>query len=172
MKVTYRDLLDRLGVARALKPYDTETWQYMDEEKGITADAAVRIDSTIQTLQAELQFIYDKPQPDKPMPVEIVCYLELEEIPGVAGKYTAKKFTLQGKLFNKLYDWESKSCNFFRACVREIKAGRLPDIELLINRELGSREVWGGGGGGGSEKSPRINTQQLLYDYKNPGRGF
>ncbi|MCB1538406.1 MAG: hypothetical protein H6865_04350 [Rhodospirillales bacterium] len=173
MKLSLRELVDRLGVGRELHAYETQPWIYVDSKDGITASAEVRMSGDGDTLEAELQFMYDTP-PEGKSPVEQVMWLKARPLMRLEGMWATTDLWLRRENYaNKVYNWEEKGCNFFRACVREIKAERLPDIDLLISRELASREVFGGGAGEGSNKSPQIKTTQLLYDMKNPhSRGF
>jgi len=173
MKVTFKDLMDKLGVGRLLNPYETQPWFYVDENEGVTASAEVRVNGDGDEVEAELQFMYDPPRADKGA-IEQVVLLKVKPQLRLQGQWCTTDLWVQRQNFSgKVYGWEEKGCNFFRACVRELKAERLPDIELLISRELGAREVWGGGSGEGSNKSPKIKSQQLLYDMKNQRvRGF
>lgn len=172
MKVTFKELMDKLGVGRTLNPYETNPWFYIDDEEGITASAEVRVNGDGDEVEAELQFMYDPLRPNK-APVEQVVLLRAKPQLRLQGQWTTTDLWVDRVNFmGKVYGWEEKGCNFFRACVRDLKANRLPDIELLIARELGAREVWGGGTGEGSSKAPKIKSQQLLYDMKNKGRGF
>lgn len=173
MKLSLRELMDRLGVGRALGSYETQPWIHVDASEGITASAEVRMNGDGDEVEAELQFMYDNPPAGK-APCEQIVWLKIKPMQRLENMWaTTDLWVRKENHANKVYGWEEKGCNFFRACVREIKAERLPDIELLISRELSSREVFGGGAGEGSNKSPQIKTNQLLYDMKNPhSRGF
>lgn len=173
MKLSLRELMDRLGVGRSLNAYETQPWIHVDAAEGITASAEVRMSGDGDEIEAELQFMYDTP-PEGKAPCEQIVWIKIKPLLRLQGQWATTDLWLRKENYaNKVYGWEEKSCNFFRACVREIKAERLPDIDLLISRELSSREVFGGGSGEGSNKSPQIKTNQLLYDMKNPhSRGF
>lgn len=173
MKLSYTELMERLGVGRPLHAYETHPWFHYDEAEGITASAEVRASGDGDEIEAELQFMYDT-VPAGGEPVQQIVWLKVKPQLRLQGLWaTTDLWVKRENYVSKVYNWEEKGCNFFRACVREIKAGRLPDIELLISRELGAREVFGGGDSEGSSKSPSIKTNQLLYDMKNPmSRGF
>ncbi len=173
MKLSLRELMDRMGVGRVLSAYETQPWVHVDGTEGITASAEVRMSGDGDEVEAELQFMYDNPPAGKP-PVEQVMWIKIKPLLRLENKWSTTDLWVKRENYaNKVYGWEEKGCNFFRACVREIKAERLPDIELLISRELSTREVFGGGAGEGSNKSPQIKTNALLYDMKSPGsRGF
>ena len=164
--------MDRMGVGRVLGPYETQPWFHYDGQEGITASAEVRMNGDGDEIEAELQFMYDTPPAGKGA-MEQVVWLKVKPMMRLQGMWTTTDLWVRRENYeNKVYGWEEKGCNFFRACVREIKAERLPDIDLLISRELSSREVFGGGSGENTSKSPSIKTNQLLYDLKNPHRGF
>lgn len=173
MKMTFTEIMERIGVGRALQPYESNPWFHYDEAEGVTALAEVRVSGDGDEIEAELQFMYDTP-PASGAPVEQVVWLKVKPQLRLQGLWATTDLWVKRENYaSKIYNWEEKGCNFFRACVREIRAGRLPDIEMLISRELGSREVFGGGEGEGSNKSPSIKTNSLLYDMKNPmSRGF
>ena len=68
------------------------------------------------------------------------------------------------------HGWDEKGCNFFHACVQDLKMNKFPDIEDLLNREMKSGGHFGGGGQGGSSKAPKIKPQALMG--LKGGRGF
>mgnify|MGYP003386012300 CR=1 FL=1 len=173
MKLSLRELMDRLGVGRTLNAYETQPWLHVDGTEGITASAEVRMNGDGDEVEAELQFMYDTPPTGK-APCEQIVWMKIKPHLRLQGMWATTDLWVNKENYaSKVYGWEEKGCNFFRACVREIKAERLPDIELLISRELSAREVFGGGAGEGSNKSPQIKTNNLLYDMKNPhSRGF
>lgn len=161
--------MEKLGVGRDLNPYETQPWVHYDEDEGIHCSAEVRVEGDGVTAEAELQFMYDDPPQGKPA-VEQICKIQ-------ANVTTDNLFEVKKLLIYRedkagdIYNWEEKCCNFFRACVREIKAGRLPDIEMLLEREMRDSGRMGDKWGEGSSKSPKINTQQLMNDMKK-GQGF
>jgi len=172
MRVSFRELMDKLGVGHVLHAYETQPWLHYDSDEGITASAEVRLNGDGDEVEAEIQFMYDTPPPGKP-PVEQIAWMRIRPVIREKGLFCTTDLWIRRENWaSKVYDWEIKSCNFFRACVREIKTERLPDIDMILSRELGSREVWGGAAGEGSNKSPKIKTNQLMYDLKNRGRGF
>lgn len=173
MKLSMRELMDRLGVGRNLSPYETQPWVHVAAEEGITASAEVRMNGDGDEIEAELQFLYENPETGKP-PVQQIVWMKIKPQLRLQGLWATTDLWVKKENYaNKVYGWEEKACNFFRSCVRELKAERLPDIEMLISREFAAREVFGGGAGEGSNKSPQIKSNQLLYDMKNPhSRGF
>jgi hypothetical protein len=106
--------------------------------------------------------------------VEQICLLHVQKQARLNGDYTVVQMWIRGETWvNRLHDWEGKSCNFFRACIREIKAGRVPDIDDILSKEMKESGFYGSNQGDGSNKSPKINTANLLYDMKNKGgHGF
>lgn len=169
MRIELRELMDKLGVRRILHPYETQPWCYKDEEQGIEAMAEVRMSPDSDEVIAELQFIHDNPSAGTP-PVEQICYLRAT--PVMQKKWsTIDLFIRREDYKNKIYNWEEKACNFFRACIREIRAERIPDIDDLLNREMSEGGVWSDRVGDTSNRSPKIQTNQLLYDMKPGPKG-
>jgi len=170
MKVNYKDLMVRLGVGRPLAVYDTQPWIMYDAEKNITVEAEVRSNHDQSEIEAAISFMPDMPTQNA-LPVEQVCFITSQKQHD--GQYTITQCTIRGESWaGKLYDWQTKSCNFFRACVRDIKADKIPDIDAHLQKEMSDSSRYGGKRGEGSSKSQKINPNQLLYDRKNSGMGF
>lgn len=164
--------MDKIGVGRQLNVYETQPWLVYDEEQGITCEAEVRCNHDQCEIEAELQFIYDNPAEGQ-RPVEQKCFIRMERQKRLNNSYTVTECIIRGKSFKgKFYDWETKSCSFFRACVKDIKAEKIPDIEAIEKKEMRESGYYGKGQGDGSNKSPKINASQLMYDRKGIGAGF
>lgn len=169
MKLTRKELMDKLGVGRDLQPYETCPWVHYDEDEDINCSAEVRVEGGGDEVEAELQFVYDDPPEGKP-PVEQICWINARI--KTDEKFEVVKLHIRREdKAGSIYNWEEKCCNFFRACVREIKAGRLPDIDMLLEREMSGGGRVGDKWGDGSSKSPKINAQSLLNDMKK-GQGM
>lgn len=168
MRVDLKELLDKLGVGYVLTPYETCPWSSSDAEKGVTCSAEVRMNNDGNEIEAELQMMYDSPEEGKP-PVEQEIWIFCKPITG--DKWSTTEFRIHGKdEVGCVYEWESKACNFFAACVQEVKMGNIPDIDAIMEKELSEHERFGGSRGGRSSKAPKIKPQALL-GLKN-GRGF
>ena len=165
--------MSKLGVGRELNPYETQPWMHYDEDTSLTCEGEVRCNSDKVEIEAELQFMYDTPPEGKP-PVEQICRIMVEQQARLNGDYTVTGIWIRGESWiNKFHGWEAASCNFFRSCVREIKGGRVPDIDDILSKEMKDSSFFGSNQGDGSNKSPKINTANLMYDMKNKGgQGF
>lgn len=172
MKIDYKELMNKLGVGRPLNVYETQPWLTYDMEKNMTCEAEVRCNHDQTVLEAEMQFMPDTPMDNK-APVEQVCLIICEKRKGLGDKYTVTDCIIRGESWKgKIYDWETKSCNFFRACVRDIKADKIPDIDAILSKEMKDTSRYGGRGGDGSNKQPKIDASNLMYDRKGIGAGF
>jgi hypothetical protein len=173
MKVQYKELMSFLGVGRNLNPYETQPWMTYSSDEDITCEAEVRCNNDRSEIEAEIQFMYEKPPQGTP-PVDRVCLIQAKSQVNLNGAFAVVDVHIKGESYqNKFHDWETKSCNFFRACVREIKADKIPDIDEILKREMKGTGFFGANQGDGSDKSPKINTSSLMYDMKNKmGRGF
>jgi hypothetical protein len=168
MRLSLRDLTDKLGVGYILSPYETCPWSVYDGEKSVTCSAEVRMNPDGDELEAELQMMYDIPPDGKP-PVEQVFYALFK--PAKVDGWDPKIMKLQGKDPDPtVYNWDEKACAFFEACVQELKMGNVPDIEELIEREIHGGERFGDASRGGGSKAPKIKPQKLLG--MKQGRGF
>ncbi len=168
MRAELKELMDKLGVGYVLSRYETCPWSAYDGEKGITASAEVRMNNDGDEIEAEIQFLYDNPEPGK-LPVEQVVFMFCK--PVTNGKWSPTIFKLRSKDETAdLYNWEEKSCNFFRACVQEIKMGNIPDIDAIATKELYDGERFRDGRQGGGSKAPKIRPEQVLG--MKHGRGF
>ncbi len=168
MRADLKILCDKLGVGYTLSPYETCPWSSYDAANGVTASAEVRMNNDGDEIEAELQFLYDQPEDGKG-PIEQMCWIFCK--PVAQGKWSPVILRIKGKdEANSVYEWEEKSCNFFAACVQEIKLGNIPDIDDIMDREMHGGERFRDGRQGGSSKAPKIKPQALL-GLKN-GRGF
>ncbi len=168
MRVDLKTLCDKLGVGYLLSPYDTCPWAAYDADKGTTANAEVRVNNDGDEVEAEIQFLYDSPAAGKP-PMEQICWLFCKPVANGEWSVTALKIKGEDEV-GSVYDWEGKACNFFAACVQEIKMGNIPDVDELLDREMGGGERWRDARQGGGSKAPKIKPQAVLG--MKTGRGF
>lgn len=168
MKVELKELMDKLGVGYVMSRYETCPWSSYDAVKGITASAEVRMNNDGDEVEAEIQFLYDNPEAGKPS-METITWIHFKPI--VKSLWGPTVFRIKGNDGSEgLYNWEEKCCNFFRACVQEIKMGNMPDIDEIMEQELGGNERFRDGRQGGGSKAPKIKPQALLG--MKQGRGF
>lgn len=168
MRVEIKELMDKLGVGYIMGPYETCPWSAYDSEKGITASAEVRMNNEGNEVEAELQFMYDTPEAGQ-LPMEQMVWIFAK--PVVQDKWSATHLKIKGEDEpDSTYEWETKGCNLFRACVLEIKMGNVPDIDDLIEKEMGGKERFRDGRQGTTSKAPKIKPQALLG--MKGGRGF
>jgi len=172
MKLNYSELMKKLGVGRDLNVYETQPWLTYDEASNITCEAEVRCNHDKTEIEAECQFMPDTPMDGKP-PVEQVCLIRAHKYKQKTNEYTVISCVIKGKEWKgEFYDWETKSCNFFRALVTAIRNDKIPDVDKILAKEMKPSERYGGNGGDGSNKAPKINASQLMYDRKGVGAGF
>jgi hypothetical protein len=159
MSFSKKDLMDKLGVGYELGPYETCPFSALDSEGGRTCSAEARMDPDGVELEAEIQMVYDSPPDGKP-PMEQICLIKAKPI---AGEEYIVTLRIKGEPFgDKIYNWQEKSLNFFRAVVQELQAGTIPDIDELIDREFHNRERMGSQRQGGGGKAPKMKGGQLL----------
>lgn len=169
MPLTLKELTDKLGVGYLLNAYETCPWSLSDSGQSLTCSAEVRMGNDADELEAELQLVHDQPMDDQKA-VEQVFFFYTKLQPH--GKWSGKIMRIKGQDYvDKIPMWEEKGCNFFNACVQELKMGQMPNIEDLIDREINEN-----GGetknmrGGGTSKAPKVRPQKLLG--MKQGRGF
>ena len=169
MRVTLKDLMDRLAVGYVLGPYESFAWSHYDTDKGMTCSAEVRMGADNDEVEAEIQMVHDTP-PDGTPGMEHICYIRCA--PGAAdGMWEVMTLRLKGEpLKEDVYNWQEKSCQFFMAVTRALVGEQIPDIDELIEDIFHNYERFHDQYGGGGGKSPKIRPNQLL-DIKK-GRGF
>lgn len=169
MRVTLKDLMDRLAVGYVLGPYETYPWSCYNAEKGMTCSAEVRMGPDADEVEAEIQIMYDTPPAGKSA-MEQICYIHSR--PGSGdGLWEILALRLKGEpLKEEIYNWQEKSCTFFAAVARALAMDEIPDIDELIEDIFHNYERFHDQYGGGGGKSPKIRPSQLL-DIKK-GRGF
>jgi hypothetical protein len=172
MKVNYSELMKKLGVGRDLNVYETQPWLTYDEVTNMTCEAEVRCNHDKTLIEAEMQFMPDTPIAGKP-PVEQICIIRCEKYKREANEYALTSCVIRDKEWaGEFYDWETQACAFFRACVTEIRKDNIPDIDKILEREMKDKSRYNSGQGDGSNKQPKINASQLMYDRKGIGAGF
>lgn len=168
MRATVKELMDKLGVGFVPGAYETVPWSHYDGETGQSCSAEVRMGMDSDEVEGEIQMLYDTP-PEGKGPMEQICFLK--GVRQQSGDWTITDLRIRNAPFGQdIYDWEGKSCDFFQSVVSEIKLGRIPDIDELIEECFHKRERFADQVGGGGGKSPTIRTDQVL-GIKN-GRGF
>lgn len=169
MRITLKELLSRLGVNYVIQPYGTHPWSVSDAEAGMTCTAEIRMGPDHDPeLEAEIFLIPDNPTLGTPES-ESVFWLQAKPQSDAAWTPIHLRAKKEDYAASKLYDWQNKGCKLFLACVQDISAGKIPDFDALIEREMKSGERFAGGRGGGG-KAPKINPAALM-DMKKGG-GF
>lgn len=167
MKVSLQDLMDKLGVGYILGPYESCPWGHYDPDSGVNCNAEARMGMDSDEIEAEIQLMYDTP-PEGKAPVEQVFYIKAVPVSG-SENWTVKTLLLQGKpLEEDIYNWEEKSCRFFKAVIEELQGGAIPDIEDLIDMIFHTNERFYDQYGGGGGKSPKVKGD-LSGGIKNKG---
>ncbi len=160
MRISLRELLDKLGVGYILAAYDSCPWSAYDDEKGISCNAEVRMDADGIELETELLFMRDEPQGDE-KPVERIYFLKA--IPANGGQWDVKEVLIKGEgNTNDTYAFEEKSVDFFNACVQELKMDKIPDIDALLEKYMKNNERFGKKGGSGGNKAPKIKPAAVM----------
>ncbi len=174
MRVELKKLMEKLGVARELLPYETQPWLMYDEAQGITCSAEVRMGPPNEDLEAEIQFLYDQPPETAPDVAGVIStdidslsrlqVMRMRAQPAGDGTWGPMDLQVKGESFvNKIYNWEEKGCNFFRNCVQAIQMNELPNIETLMKQELHDNDGDAQGGRGRiGRKAPKANAAALL----------
>lgn len=170
MRVSLRELLDTLGVGYEMGPYETCPWSVYDAEKTLTCNAEVRMNEDGNALEAEIMLIHDTPQANGSA-LELVFRLFCKPAATAAvSQWEPYRMILKGEdKSGAFHDWDKKSCDFFSACVQELKMDKAPDIEELIKKHF-SGDDDATMMRGGSSKAPKIKPQALLG--MKGGRGF
>lgn len=160
MKLTLLELIQKLGAAQVLSPYENMPWSVYEEKTGRTCSAEIRMNPDGNEIEAELQIIHDTP-PAGRHSLEQVLWLKGK--PDGQSRWGVTELWLKREnAGGRVYNWEEKCCNFFRACVVELDQGRMPDVEGLLEKEFHDKERFGGTRGGGGGKSPKIRPEQVM----------
>lgn len=168
MKLTFRELMDALGVPHELSSYETYPFNVYDAAKGITCSAEVRMGSDPHEVEAEVQLMYDTPPAGK-APMEQILWFNVK--PQQSDEWQTKDAKLKNQpLDQSIYNWEEKCCSFFGDLARFLKMEQVPDLDELIDEHFYGRERFYDQHGGGGGKSPKIKPGALLGMKK--GQGF
>jgi hypothetical protein len=169
MRWSLKDLMDTLEVGYALGPYETCPWSHYDSQYGITFSAEVRMNSSGDEIEAEIQSLTDEPDAQGRTMQQIFYLRILPSSQAQAWEVNSARLK-QEPVDSSIYNWQEKSCNFIAAIVRCLRMEETPDIEAIIQECFHDYERFSDQYGGGSSKSPKIRPNQLL-DIKK-GRGF
>lgn len=168
MRITLKELMDKLGAGYIPGPYETVPWSYYDSESGTTCSAELRMGIDGDEVEGEIQMLYDTP-PEGKGTMELVC--ALRAAPSAGDQWTLAEFKIRGEAYGQdEYNWEEKGCDFFQAVTAELVAERMPDIDDLLDECFRKRERFADQYGGGGGKSPKIKPGALLGIKK--GQGF
>ena len=190
MRVSLKELLEKLGVRHEMAAYETHPWFLYDEEKGITCNAEVRMGPGLGDLEAEVQILRDELEPLKEEPppkkddkedkdratakkeeaqttsedgLQTQIMIMRAKPHSNDGKWSPIALRVRGKDYaNEMYDWEGKGCAFFKGCIQAIQMGEIPDVDALIEKNMDDDSRRGGGRGKIGRKSPKIKPAQLL----------
>ena len=167
MRVTIKELMDKMGVGYVPGPYESVPWSAYDPVKGVTCSAEVRMGPDSRDIEGEIQMMYDTPPAGKGS-MEHICALKAG--PLADGQWTVSEFKIRGEAYGAdKYDWEEKACHFLLLVAQELGAGNVPHIDDLLEDAFHSRDRVADQYGGGSSKSPKIRPDQIL---NIKGRGF
>lgn len=168
MKMTFRELMDKLGIGRALTPYETCPYNVYDGAQGITCNAEIRMGNAANAVEGEVQIMYDTP-PAGEAPMKQILWFKVT--PKLGDDWATREARLRGTAIDTgIYNWEEKCCIFFSELTRFMKMEQVPNIEELIEEVFNTRERFHDQHGGGGGKSPKIKPAQLLGIKK--GQGF
>ena len=150
MRISYKELMDKVGVGMELSPYETRPWLMHDSDQGITCSAEVRVGPGGEDVELEIQFLYDE---DDARYVDEAKYGEPKQIilmrfmPNKEQIWSAKLMYVKGEDYTgKIHDWGVRGCEFFYACIGAIQMDELPDIDELIETILSDESSRGGRG--------------------------
>lgn len=168
MRIKFKELMTKLGVAHEMQPYETAPWSHYDDEKEITYSGEARMNTCGEECEAEFQIWHDTPPPGKTA-LDQVVYIQAKLHKGM---WEIDMVKIRGENYvNKFYDWDNKACNLFRALCQDVGMGQSPDVDALIKEHMRESKSGSQRGEGGS-KSPRIRPEQLLEMKKGGGVGF
>ncbi len=161
MRFELKKLMEKLGVNKVLSPYETQPWFHYAAAQTLTCSAEVRMGPGGDDIEVEIQFLKDSPDEGSSGTEQI---MRMKILPQNDKMWVPTELLVKGEDYvNKVYNWEEKGCNFFRACIQAIQMGDLPNIDELIAQELGDDDDWSGGKRGKiGRKAPKIKPAQLL----------
>lgn len=174
MRALLKDLMDNLGVGYILSAYETCPWSAYgddmddDEQTGISCNAEVRMNSSGDEFEAELQLMRENPKGDE-KPLEQICWILGK--PATGDKWDIKIARVKGEdKKEEIHSWAEKSVAFFHGCVQELKLNKIPDIDEIYKREIEKKDRFSGNSQGGGSKSPKIKPAALLNPKGGMGR--
>ncbi len=164
MRAELKEILDLLNVGYVLSAYETCPWSLYDDIGGVTCSAEVRMGMDMEDLEAEIQVLYDAPRDGKA--IDQIMWMRATPRDG---KWSPKLLRIRGEdKAGEVYDWETKCCQFFGACVTALLMDEMPDFDALLEEYFHDRERKAGSGRGG-RKAPKAKMDQVLGMKKGGG---
>ncbi len=175
MRVTYKELMEKLGIDYELAPYETKPWFLYDEETAITCSAEVRIGPGIQDVEAEIQFLHEEQEDDEESDsegesgggIQIKQILLMRFEPSKDQVWAEKSMFVKSENYNnKIHNWGERGCNFFVSCISALQMGELPEIDEMIEKDLTDKQ------GGGRGRRGRVGKKGLKMQNQPPPMGM
>lgn len=162
MRVSLKELMDKLGVGHEMGAYETYPWSCYDADEEMTCSAEVRMGPEGRDVEAEVQIMPDIPSETRP-PMEQICLIRA--IPVSGDLWNVRELFIKGAPFDKkeeVSEWEDKACELFKEIVQELALDNIPDMDRLIRDILSGRGRKGMHGGEGGGKSPKVRGGQIM----------
>lgn len=168
MRLSAKELLERLGVGYVLGGYQTHPWSHMDYDAGQTCSAEVRMGPDEDEIEGEIQMMYDTPPEGTPPLQQLIQMIAKRQSDG---QWELKAFKIKNEnKFNAFPGWEKKAVQLFREVTKQLAAENMPDFDDLLDDIFKEDTSRGGSTGQGGGKAPKIKPAQIM-DMKK-GQGF
>lgn len=159
MRVKITELMELLGVGYELVPYEAFRCDCSrtGSDKGtmvaevFMGDGGDEIEAVIHELKSDDENSF----PEQLMWLR-ACLQETDSM------WDVKNLKIKGDDQEEcMYDWQTKSCKLFGACVAEIMLDQYPDFDVLLKEHMQDKEAFSSGGRGG-RKAPKAKMDKVL----------
>ena len=168
MRVSYKELMEKVGVGEQLSAYETRPWFLYDAEQKITCSAEVRVGPGAEDVELEIQFLHDEPDgryEDEETYADPDQIMFMRFIPNNDTSWSEKFLLIKGETYHDIFDWGGRGCEFFTACIGALQMGELPDIDELIETILTDSKS------GGRGRRGRVGKKGFKMEQKPPPMG-
>lgn len=158
MRESLDKIVNKLGVPRTLRPYETYPVDFFDEEKDLNFTATISLTGNEKHIFAEIQITQFVEGQELPKFNQVFFMCAQRE---KSDHYYTHVMRVMGRPVNtgQHKGWYDKGCRFFNQCVNHIRKGILPDFDMLYQSIFGRAADGRGGYSGGSSSRSLKNDK-------------
>lgn len=170
MRMSYEELMEKLGTGHVLSPYETRPWFHYEQPQGISCSAEVRVGPGAEDVEAEIQFLHDESDArydDEENFGDPDQIMFMRFMPSKDHVWTTTIMRVKGEDYaGKIHNWGERGAEFFCLFIGALQMNELPDIDEMIEEHLTDKTR------GGRGRRGRVGKKGFKVDQKPVGMGM